>query len=205
MQVNNLFVVSRLFWGLVAVNFVIVLLGAALYPEPFSLLMDPMSWLGKWVTASGRANTGLFLVTAATLVGDAVAWRYVVALADFPWMQRREMRLFGAMVSLGFVIMAFPCDIFVATHSFGAGIMVGGLWAFTAMNLYHLYRYGIMGATLHRWLHIVLHAAALFCGVNFVLDTPLKGFSQRPLILAILADNFIFFRLLKNQQSGISA
>lgn len=202
---NNLFALTRLFRRTVVANLLILLLAAAAYPEPFSLLMDPLSWLGKWTTAAGHANTGLFLLTAITLVADAAVWRHAVSLASFPWLQRWEMRVLGEMVSLGFVIMAFPCDVFVFTHSVGAGIMVGGLWAFTAINLYYLYRAGVLDASLHLWMHLGLHVAALFCGVNFVLDSPLKGFSQRPLVLAILADITICFRLLRAQDSRVSA
>ncbi len=101
---------------------------------------------------------------------------------------------------MNFILTAFPCDRFDAIHSTGAALVVGGLWAFTTGTLY-LMR-DRLGAAVHIGLQLVLHGAALFGAVTFVLDSALKGFSQRPLLAAIVAEMGICLNALLHHRPG---
>lgn len=48
------------------------------------------------------------------------------------------VRILGRLVLVGFMLAAFPCDQFETIHSYGAGFVVGGLWALTAIMLYRI-------------------------------------------------------------------
>lgn len=184
-----LFSLARVFVLTVLGNLAAVLVGGAAYPEPFSLVMDPLSWLGKLETAQGLPNSPLFFLTSFTLLTDALVWRHGISLLkDFQFGRRWDVRALGWMVTAGFIIMAFPCDKFILLHSIGGALLVGGLWAFTTVSLWYTRKRGFLGRKAFVWRQILLHAAALFCGINFVWDTPLKGFSQKPLVLAILVN-----------------
>ena len=178
---------ARLFVGSVAANLVMLALIIRVYAEPFSLVMDPLSWLGKIETAGGVPNTVAFLLFSATLLVDACIWRKVLTILPGNGEGRFTMGwLLGRGVLAGFILMAFPCDRFVVVHNIGAGLVVGGFWALATGMLYR--SRDKLGAGVHLGLQLILHFTALYCGVNFAWDTPLKGFSQRPLLLAIIAD-----------------
>ena len=196
----------RLFNGAVAANLIMLVVIVRAHAGYFSLLMDPFSWLGKLVAAEGLANTGAFLLFSATLLLNAIIWIRMLSLMALCRIGRHPaFLLIGRLVLVGFALMAFPCDRFVTTHSIGAGFVVGGLWAITAAMLYFT-RYRL-GRRVHLGMQIILHLAALFCGVNFVFDTLLKGFSQRPLLLAILTEAGICLNKLVRayQESGAIA
>lgn len=199
-----LFSLARVFIVTVLGNLATVLIGVAAYPEPFSLVMDPLSWLGKIETAQGLPNLPLFFLTSVTLLTDALVWRHGISLLkDFQFGRRWDVRALGWMVTAGFIIMAFPCDKFILLHSIGGALLVGGLWAFTTTALWYMKNRGHLSRKTHIWFQILLHGPAIFCGINFVWDTPLKGFSQKPLVLAILVNTAICLHVLVRAHQGI--
>jgi len=192
---NNLHTLARLFVRTMAANLVMLVVIISFYAEPFSLVMDPFSWLGKLVTSGGLSNTSAALLFSATLLCDACKWRRVLSLlSEYRFGRLPGVRMLGRMVLIGFLLMAFPCDKFVYTHSVGAGLVVGGFWALTTGMLYYLRNK--LGLLTHIGLQLILHISAIFCGANFVADTSLKGFSQRPLIISIVAETGICLNTL---------
>lgn len=65
---------SRIYMGTVLINIVMILIGIQIYSDQFSLAMDPFSWLGKMVTASGMTNTAGFLLFTATIFFNIFRW-----------------------------------------------------------------------------------------------------------------------------------
>jgi len=179
---------AKLYVGSVAANLVMLALTIRAYAEPFSLVMDPFSWLGKIETAGGHSNTIAFLLFSGTMLVDAYIWHRALTMLPGTGSSGRLTMgwLLGRGVLVGFILMAFPCDRFVLIHNIGAGLVVGGFWALTTGMLYRCREK--LGAVVHLGLQLILHCTALYCGANFVWDTPLKGFSQRPLLLAMMAD-----------------
>lgn len=197
---------SKLLIWMVLANAAALAIGIVYYPEPFSPVMDPVSWLGKVETAQGYSNTPVFLLTTVVLLTDAVLWRYAMALLkNCRFGRRLETRILGWMVAAGYAIMAFPCDKFILLHSLGGALLVGGLWAFTTFSLYYQRVLGYMRPAMHFCLQSFLHIPAVFCGINFVMDSPLKGFSQKPLILAILVNTALGLRVLVRTRKGCFA
>ena len=64
----------------------------------------------------------------------------------------------------------------------------------------HLTRRSYSGTT-YLVLQVLLHTAAVFCVVNYVLDSFLKGLSQKPLVAAILVEITLSFNALLREQS----
>lgn len=192
---NNLHALARLFVGTVAANIVMLAIILRTYPEPFSLVMDPFSWLGKLVTSTGLPNAGGLLLFNFSLLFDICIWKkFLSLLSEYRIGRHPAVRILSRVVLTGFVFMTFPCDRFDNIHSLGAGLVVGGLWALTTSMLYRFR--DKFGPGIYIALQLTLHAAAFFCGANFVFDTPLKGFSQRPLVIAILAETGICLNVL---------
>ncbi|HHY09495.1 MAG TPA: hypothetical protein GX528_02895 [Firmicutes bacterium] len=174
------------FFKMVVFNLIMLLVISFFYAEPFSFAMDPLSWLGRLETDNGP-NTTAFLLFAATLLFDAFSWYNTLPLIEgFPKPKQPIFQLLAWAVLIGFILMAFPCDKFSKIHCLGAGLLVGGFWALTGALLF-LARERLKKA-VYIALHFILHAAALFCAICFVCDNLLKGFSQRPLLLAIIAE-----------------
>lgn len=193
---NSLSAVARLYVVTVTANLILLAVVVRAYASCFALLMDPFSWLGKLFTSDGSANVIAMFIFSGTLLLNALVWRQFVSLMSrgYLFATQAGFRLLGQMVQAGFVLMAFPCDIFVITHSVGGGFVVGGLWAFTTGMLYQMR--GRLGPVAYICFQLFLHVSAIFCGVTFVLDSPLKGFSQRPLLIAILAETGICLNIL---------
>jgi len=184
--------------GTMIVNFSVLVILIALYAEPFSLLMDPFSWLGKTITDNGSANTGAFLLFTATIFFNAFRWRKLLELLTQTGTWRFALiRFLGHLVLAGFFLMSFPCDRFDAIHSTGAGSVVGGIWALSTIMLFRFSNE--LEPRNYILLQLFLHSAALFCGINFILDSVLKGFSQRPLLLAIVAVTGLCLRVRIHQ------
>lgn len=178
--------VAGLYYRTLATNMLFLLVAVICYADDFNWLMTPLSWLGKLVTDNGCANIPALLVFCGAMIFNSVMWwRGCNLIAGTAYGQQTHTTIFSWMVFSGFPLMALPCDQFVLLHSFGGALLVGGLWAFTSGVLWHCRN--LFPSCKHLGLHSALHATALFCGVNFFLDTSLKGMSQRPLLLAIVA------------------
>lgn len=192
---------KRLFiWTLIA-NVIMLIIIIRSYAGSFSLLMDPLSWLGKVNTDGGQTNTIALVLFNSGLLLNAYRWKKALNLTVHNSTGRHPLaRFLGHVVLVGFILMAFPCDIFVTLHSIGGGMVVGGLWAFTTALIYHVREE--LGAGTHTFLQLTLHTVALFCGTNFVLDTALKGFSQRPLLIAIIIGTGISLNALTKNWQG---
>ncbi len=183
---QNLQKLYRLYMVTIMINLVMLAIIIRFYAEPFSLMMDPFSWLGKMVTTDGSANTNSLVLFTAALFFNAFMWKQALSLlSGNPVWEYPLLRMLGRLVLIGFFLMAFPCDRFETIHSFGGGFVIGGLWALSTIFLYRSSDEFEPRAFI--MVLLVLHASALFCGANFVLDSLLKGFSQRPLLLAIIA------------------
>lgn len=198
---NCLLAVSRLYVFAAFYNSVLTLFARWCYAGRFSLLMDPLSWLGKVTTDEGLANTPAALLFGAGLLFNMYVWKKFMAETA----KCRAGRIWPArtlqwFVFYGFFFMAFPCDVFVVLHSIGGGLLVGGLWALATMFIYHA-RDNI-GRLRHLLMHGILHLTTLYCFYHFVLDTPLKGFSQKPLILAIVLETGIILNELLQAYYG---
>ncbi len=198
---NNLYSLTRLFVAAVTTNICMLIIITRFYAGSFSLLLDPFSWLGALVTESGlRNNTAAFMFTATQLC-NVVFWRRArTLLLEFRTGRHPLVRFLGGLVQAGFILMAFPCDRFVFIHSLGAGFTVGGLWALTSGLLYNVRER--LGRGTHILMQFLLQLSAVYCGVNFVLDSPLKGFSQRPLLIAFIAETGLCLKMLLRAQAG---
>ena len=182
---RSLHKLTRWYAGTMVVNLCMLVVIIRIYAEPFSLVMDPFSWLGKTITNNGSANTAALLLFTTTLFFNAFRWRQALDLLSHTLAWRFALvRFLSHLVLAGFFLMVFPCDRFDAIHSTGSGFVIGGLWALTTIMLFRFSEEFEPRAYI--LLQLILHSAALFCGVNFILDSVLKGFSQRPLLLAII-------------------
>jgi len=176
----------RWYVGTLVFNFTMMAVIIRTYAESFSLAMDPFSWLGKITTSDGAANTGASLLFSVALFFNLFRWRKALALLSETRLWRLKLvPILGHLVLFGFLLMAFPCDRFKNIHSIGSGFVIGGLWAFITLTLLSLKNEFTPRVFIS--LQLFLHSAALFCGISFMLDAALKGFSQRPLLLAIIA------------------
>ncbi len=182
---NDLQKIAGLYRGILLFNLLMLIVIALLYPGQFSLLRDPVSWLGSTGPGDGFDFYITFWLFSIALLFNIFSWYRVFSLvAGHPVWQKFSLRAACAAVLAGYVLMLFPCDRFDPVHSTGGALLGLGLWVISAMMLVRLKR--LFKPGIYRWLHLLLHGAALFCIVNFALDTPLKGFSQRPAILAIV-------------------
>ena len=182
---RNLHKLANLYTFSVAVNVISLYIAARVYAESFSLLMDPISWLGKVFTDDGSANTGAFLILTVTMFLNALIWKEILSLLSRSNVWKIPVvRFLGRAVLVGFILLAFPCDKFVGIHSIGGAFVVGGLWGLCTIVLYRVKV--LLNSRSYMIMWYLLHISAIFCGINFVLDSALKGFSQRPLLMAII-------------------
>ncbi|HHX74848.1 MAG TPA: hypothetical protein GX699_08090 [Firmicutes bacterium] len=79
---------------------------------------------------------------------------------------------------------------------------MGGLWALTALLLH--YAREALGRRSHLLLQAALHLTALHCFYHFLLDSELKGFSQKPLLLAITIGSGAGLNMLLQARHGLS-
>ncbi len=183
-MLNELYQLRKLYLTAILLNIMMFFLAAQLHAEPFSLVRDPISWLGRSVTTDGEFNTLSLLLFSLMLILNALIWKKVLeTIAVSRYWKFTFVKILGYMVLVGFLLMALPCDVFITTHSVGSGFVIGGLWALSTISLiyfrHHFEKHAFM------IMHLILHLTALFCGINFVLDSVLKGLSQRPLLAAI--------------------
>lgn len=198
---NNLETMTKLYIRMLAANLIMLAMIIRFYAGPFSLAMDPLSWLGKLVTDEGLPNTLAFILFSATLLYDAFVWRrFLAVLPESRCGRRPAPRLLGRAVLAGFILMAFPCDRFEIIHSIGGGLVVGGFWALTTGLLFSLR--DRLGVITHASLQLFLQLAAIYCGYHFAFDTPLKGLSQRPLLLAITGETGLCLNVLLKSRGG---
>jgi len=199
---NNLQKIANLYRGLLLFILAMIVIVLAVFPEPFSLLRDPFSWLGKAGPGSGLAVYRSLWLFSAALIYSAYRWYQIIAVvAQNPVWQKISVRIAFWAVLAGFILMLFPCDRFDPIHSSGGALVGIGMWMISAMMLFRLGR--LFNLLTKISLHLVLHSSALYCIIHFTLDTPLKGFSQRPAILAIVLATMICLHLqLKALQSG---
>ncbi|MFU8794718.1 MAG: hypothetical protein ACNA7Z_05055 [Dethiobacteria bacterium] len=191
---EDTFKLYRWYVSTLIINLAMMAVIIGIYAESFSLAMDPFSWLGKITTSGGLANTGAFLFFSLTLFFNIFRWRKaLVLLSETGLWKYKQVQILGYMVLAGFFLMAFPCDRFDVIHSTGSGLVIGGLWALSTLALFRLKEE--FAPRVFISLQLFLHSAALFCGINFVLDSALKGFSQRPLLIAIIAVSAICLRI----------
>ncbi|NLN06080.1 MAG: hypothetical protein GX167_00475 [Firmicutes bacterium] len=183
-MMDSLLVISRLYILAVAYNLTMLVLVAWCYAETFSLIMYPLSWLGKVTLDSGAANKMAAVLFSAGTIFNMYFWKKMLdELAKTSMGKKLPVKILGCFVFYGFLLLALPCDVFVLLHSIGGGLLVGGLWALTAWLLY--YAKNVLGRFNHLLLQLTLHSTALYCFYHFLLDSELKGFSQKPLLLAI--------------------
>ena len=199
---NNLQKIANLYRELLLFILAMLVIVLAVFPEPFSLLKDPFSWLGKAGPGSGLAVYRSLWLFSAALILSAYRWyQIIVAVAQNPVWQKFPVRIAFWAVFAGFILMLFPCDRFDPIHSTGGALVGIGMWLISAMMLFRTDR--LFNLLTKTSLHLMLHSSALFCIIHFTLDTPLKGFSQRPAILAIVLVTMICLHLqLKALQSG---
>ncbi len=182
---QNLQKLARIYITVIAVNLAMLVIMIVIYVDSFSLLMNPYSWLGRTAALDGTPNTGSFLIFSATLIFNIFIWKQILnLLSDSSVWRYVLVRVLAYLVLAGFIIMLFPCDRFDPVHSTGGGLVKGGLWALSAFMLY--YFRGEFNIRVFYVLQFILFVSVLFCGVSFLLDSYLKGFSQRPLLLAII-------------------
>lgn len=182
---NDLQRVATLYRELLLVSLFMLLVLIIIFPEPFSLLSDPISWLGKIGPGEGLAFYYSFWVSSAALIYNVFRWSQIVLLlSQYPVWRRPLLCIFGWAIPAGFMLMLFPCDRFDAIHSTGGALVGLGMWMLSTVML--LRTSSLFERRIKVGLHLFLHTSALFCIVNFLLDTALKGFSQRPAILAIV-------------------
>lgn len=180
----NLQKLTRVYIAAIVVNLAMLVIMIVIYVDSFSLLMNPYSWLGRTAALDGTPNTGSFLIFSATLFFNIFMWMQILTLLSGSSVWRSYLvRILAYLVLAGFILMLFPCDRFDPVHSTGGGLVKGGLWALSSFMLY--YFKGEFNHRVFYALQILLFVSVLFCGVSFLLDSPLKGFSQRPLLLAI--------------------
>lgn len=200
---ESLLVISRLYLLAVTYNFLMLVFLMWCYPESFSLLLYPLSWLGKIHLDSGLTNTFAAALFGLGNLFNMYLWKKILdELARTVIGQKLLVKILGNFVFLGLPLMALPCDVFVVLHSIGGGLLVGGLWALTTWLL--AYARKDLGRRHHWLLQAVLHTTALYCFYHFLLDSELKGFSQRPLLLAIAACSGISLNTLLHARYGIS-
>ena len=182
---NNLKSIASLYRGLLLFNLAILIVIIAIHPEQFSLLKDPLSWLGK-VGPGERFDYYIsFWFFSAALLFNIFRWiQIILQLKNTPPWEKFSVRFAFRLVLAGFVLMLFPCDRFDPIHSTGGSLVGLGMWAISAMLLFSLHKE--FKLLTYSALHLFLHFSALYCIINFALDTALKGFSQRPAILAIV-------------------
>lgn len=200
---ESLLVISRLYLLALVYNFIMLVLLSWCYPETFSLVQYPLSWLGKIVLDSGLTNILAAVLFAAGNLFNMYLWKKVMdELTKTSMGKKLTAKIFGNFILLGFPLLALPCDVFVLLHSIGGGLLVGGLWAMTTWLLY--YARNDLGRRNHLLLQVVLHFTALYCFYHFLLDSDLKGLSQKPLLLAITIGSGASLNTLLQTRYGIN-
>lgn len=195
----------RLYNGMLFVNLIMAVLIILLYPASFSLLMDPVSWLGKIGPGITSRYGSTFFLFSATMFFNAFCWKKIISLlATTPIWKKPIVHITGHLILIGFILMLFPCDRFDAIHSSGGGLAAGGLWVLSTMLLYR--SRNILNPYLYGALLFLLQTAALYCIFNFAINSALKGFGQRPVILALMIIPNVclaaHIRNQKNQRNG---
>ena len=200
---ESLLVISRLYLLAVAYNFMMLAFLMWCYPETFSFTLYPLSWLGKVTLDSGLSNTLTAVLFAGGNLFNMYLWKKILdELAKTNTGQKLAAKIFGNFILLGFPLMALPCDVFVILHSVGGGLLVGGLWAMTTWLLY--YAREELGRRNYLLLQAILHSTALYCFYHFLVDSELKGFSQRPLLLSIALGSGAGLNALLQTRYGIN-
>ena len=190
---NHLQKIANLYRGQLLFNLFMLVVIIAVFPERFSLLEDPISWLGKTGSNAGLPFYNSFWLFSGALLFNIFRWSQILLLLNKLHLRGIFLVLVaGWAVLAGFILMLFPCDRFDAIHSTGGTLVNLGMWLLSTLMLISLG--SSIKPPLKAGLHIFLHASALYCIINFAYDTPLKGFSQRPAILAIVAVTYICFR-----------
>ncbi|MBW6463435.1 MAG: hypothetical protein SCJ94_08100 [Bacillota bacterium] len=200
---NDLQRIAILYRGLLLFNLFMLIVIFIIFPEPFSILGDPLSWLGKVGPGEGLAFYYSFWLFSAALLYNIFRWSQILLLlSKYPVWRRLLVRIAGWAVSAGFILMLFPCDRFDPIHSTGGTLVGLGMWMLSTMIL--IRSDSLFERRIKVWLHLILHASALFCIANFALDTSLKGFSQRPAILTIvvITNICLILQLQVQQKSG---
>lgn len=177
--------IAGLYRSILLFNLVVLVVLILLYPEQFSMLRDPISWLGKTGPGKGFDFYNSFWLFSAALLFNIFRWCQIFSLlAKQPVWQNLQLRSACWAVLAGYILMLFPCDRFDPIHSTGGTLLGLGMWVISGMMLVRLK--DSFESHLYYGLQTILHSAAIYCIVNFALNTPLKGFSQRPVILVIL-------------------
>jgi len=176
---NDLQRIAVLYRDLLLFNLFTMIVIFIVFPEPFSLIGDPLSWLGKVGPGEGLAFYYSFWLFSAALLYNIFRWSQILLLLSrHPVWRRLLVRIASWAVPAGFILMLFPCDRFDPIHSTGGTLVGLGMWMLSTMIL--IRSGSLFERRIKAGLHILLHASALFCIANFALDTSLKGFSQRP-------------------------
>ncbi len=180
-------------------NLIMITLIIILYPVSFSLLMDPASWLGKIGAGITSAYGKTFFLFATTMLINVLLWQLIIILlAKTTAWKKPLIQIASRLVFAGFILMIFPCDRFDAVHSTGGGLVAVGLWLLSTILLIRSKQ--ALAPYLYLGLHFFLQSSVLFCGYHFTINSTLKGFGQRPLILAfIIIPNICFYASLLSQ------
>ena len=196
----NLLKLAKLYNGILFLNLIMIALIIVLYPVSFSLLMDPVSWLGKIGDGFTSAYSKTFFLFAVSMLINVLLWQKIVIwLTKTAAWEKLLLRMTSYLVCVGFILMIFPCDQFDAVHSSGGGLVAVGLWVLSTILLCRSQK--TINPYLYICLQLFLQSSALFCGYHFAINSALKGFGQRPLILAfILIPNICFFANLRRQK-----
>ncbi len=200
---NDLQKIAGLYRGFLLFNLGMLVIIFVVFPEPFSLLRDPLSWLGKTGSGNGLAFYKSFWLFSAALIFNIARWSHILyQLARQPAWRKPLVRIAGWSVLVGFILLLLPYDISDAIHSAGGSLVGLGMWVFSTLLL--LRSAGMLKPVINVGLHLILHASALYCIYSFALNTPLKGLSQRPAILAIVVVTNIclYLQLRELQQTG---
>jgi len=190
---------AKLYNGILFINLIMITLIIIFYPVSFSLLMDPVSWLGKIGTGITSAYGKTFSLFATTMLINTILWQKIINwLVKIKAWYNMVIRMASYMVLVGFILMIFPCDRFDAVHSTGGGLVAVGLWLLSTILLFHSKQ--ALPPYLHLGLQFFLQSSVLFCGYHFTINSALKGFGQRPLIIAfIIIPNICFYASLRSQ------
>ncbi|HHX75016.1 MAG TPA: hypothetical protein GX699_08955, partial [Firmicutes bacterium] len=102
---ESLLIISRLYVVALAYNFMMLALVMWCYAETFSLVMYPLSWLGKITLDSGAANTVAAVLFAAGIIFNMYLWKKVLdELAKTGMGQKLTVRILGNFVFYGFLL-----------------------------------------------------------------------------------------------------
>ena len=171
------------------VLFAVLLFGlfwaALVFGEPFLFWVFPLSDLGATVTENGFENGRSVVIFASDMIACAVVMSVIgVFFLRDRGVRHRSLRVtFSFTCALGFLIAAFPHDIFSAQHTFGSAFMVGSLWFHSVLFLEDIRFYRGRAASLRH--HFVLQSTVLSYAVAYVLDAPIKQVLQKFAVLGL--------------------